>query len=681
MAYVQPKSNIYLIKGCPCDRSYNNTIYFESKLTQWAYFRDLVTHTFTNQYYQRYNRGYLRIQANAEDLYEINYMVFSNSYNLTPTAIPPNSAKIFYCFVDNIEYINENVTEIHYTIDIMQTYMFDYTLGECFVEREHTLTDNMFGNIVPEDIDCGEFEYNLLTSISLPYLNRNGNNYSTPLYSIMIEYMPNTHCIGNIQTWLTDPTDPSNYLSSDNMIIDWIPIGVHQGVTQIEVQGEMRNNTYCGTRYAFLDIPPSTGSASLIQQYMGRICNEMLGSNPSNTYVFALQGLERIFSNDGQRAAIVNLTIVPRIFNVMSGQSSTPYYTLDDAFSATYQKTYSVNEPTSFSSNYIPISYTPKNKKMFTSPFCTVIVTDDNGNERQYQWEEFAYTQKFKLQLVNVSQPSAILTPYGYKGKEYDIGKMSVICSDFPTAKWTEDSYLSYIASNKGAILSQGASAITNMVGANIGQMRRTGTIRQYSGGDSTTTTTSGTKISHRGGLTTGIQHSGTSTTTYDPKISIQQDMYDYVPNPIGALSSAQALADVATKLYDTSRSPDPTYGSTNYSAIRNINNLFGYKIYCQFPRLESAQRIDKYFSVFGYAIKNVKTPNIVSAGRNSLRPHWNYIKNMHTIVLPYTEGNTKRYVGTDIEEAIQAIYDKGITFWMHGEEVGDYSLNNAPQS
>ncbi|MBO7732491.1 MAG: hypothetical protein J6S67_08055 [Methanobrevibacter sp.] len=687
MAYVEPKSWIYLIKGCPCDRSYNNTLYFEDKREQWVYMRSLATHTFTDQYYQRYERGFLRIRANAEELYEINYMAFSNDRTFNPSGTPTNNQKIFYCFVDNIEYINKSTTEIHYTIDVMQTYMFDYTLGSCMVEREHTLTDTLYGNLVPEDIGCTEYEYHLLNDINLPKLNSTSTEYSVPLYSIMIEYMPNTHCINRITTLTpnTDPTDAENYLSANSMVIDWSPISA-QVFGSVITQGEMRNNTYCGTRYAFLDIPPNNGTtvlASRIQEYMGRLCDEMLGSSPQSSYVFALKGLNSIFANQGQKAAIVNLTIVPRIFKSMPNTISTPYYTLDDAYTATFSKTYSLTKPTSFSSTYLSSSYTPKNNKMFSYPYSSIVVTDDNGNERQYLWEEFLNNSyNFGLQGVNVSTPTAIVTPLGYRGKQHDVGKMSVICSDFPTAKWTEDSYLSYIAQNKNAIIQQGAEATASIIASAMGTYQSVGSIRQVSGGNATTTSSDVTRInrSRTSGLPTSVIRSGSSYTSYDPKTSIQQNIYDRVPNEGGMISAASSLIGIATKLGDTAASPDPAYGSTNYSAIRSVNNLYGFKIYEQFPRIESAERIDNYFTLFGYAIKSIKIPNVKSQPKAYLRPHWNYIKNIYTIILPITEGNITRYVGTDVEEELQAIYDKGITFWIHGEEVGNYTLNNSPQ-
>jgi len=687
LAYIEPKSTIYLIEGCPCDRSYNNTLYFENKREQWLYMRNHATHTFTDQYYQRYERGYLRINENAENLYEVNYMAFSNDRTFNPAGVPTNNQKIFYCFVDNIEYINENCTEIHYTIDIMQTYFFDYQLGYCMVDREHTLTDNLFENLVPEPVTCTEFEYRELNNISLPKIGRDGEIYTNNLYSIMIEYMANTHCIVGITTHLanTDPNNPSNYLSADSMIINWAPIESSLGTNDVHTQGEMRNNNYCGTRYAFVDIPPqSLTSGSLVQQYMGRIEREMLGSGTDRgTYPFVLKGLDSIFSNKGQRAAIVNLTIVPRLFNSMPNSISTPYYNLDDAYTQTFISTYSITKATSFYSTYLATNYTPKNKKMLSYPFSSIIVTNDNGDERQYLWEEFYNKNyRFRLQGVNVSVPTAVLTPVGYRGRDIDIGKMSVQCTDFPTAKWTEDSYLSYIATNKGAILSQGAQALSGMVSGAIGRPRTIGTVRGYYGGDTTTSYGSHTdiKYSRATGKPLHINRGGADTTSINPRYSLQGNIIDYVPDPGSMIGAGGSLVDMATKLADTSASPDPTYGSTNYSAIRSVNNLYGFKILEQFPRIESAKRIDNYFTLFGYAINDVKIPNIKSQPKTSLRPHWNYIKNIYTVILPFDDGNTQRYVNIDVEEGLQAIYDKGITFWLNWTEVGDYSLDNSPQ-
>lgn len=78
-----------------------------------------------------------------------------------------------------------------------------------------------------------------------------------------------------------------------------------------------------------------------------------------------------------------------------------------------------------------------------------------------------------------------------------------------------------------------------------------------------------------------------------------------------------------------------------------------------------TAKMIDDYFTMYGYAVGVVKIPNTHS------RPHWNYVK---------TSGaNIIGSIPNDDMKIMKSVYDKGITFWKNGDEIGDYSLLNAP--
>lgn len=46
------------------------------------------------------------------------------------------STKWFYAFIDNMKYINDSMTEISISTDVWQTWQFDLTFLESFVERE-----------------------------------------------------------------------------------------------------------------------------------------------------------------------------------------------------------------------------------------------------------------------------------------------------------------------------------------------------------------------------------------------------------------------------------------------------------------------------------------------------------------------------------------------------------------
>ena len=144
---IQPNTNIIILKDCPLDKSYEHTIYFTSLDNQVDYFKSLRKHNLTKQSYQRYEKGVLHVQKTAESLYDCNYLMFQNESFGT---------KWFYAFITSVEYVNNASARITYEIDVMQTWFFDYDLCECFVEREHSATDTLFGNLVKENLDLGD---------------------------------------------------------------------------------------------------------------------------------------------------------------------------------------------------------------------------------------------------------------------------------------------------------------------------------------------------------------------------------------------------------------------------------------------------------------------------------------------------------------------------------------------
>lgn len=146
--YIEPNTIIRVLKDCPLDNTYNHTIYFSSESAQTTYFQDLTKYTFTDQSYQRVQRGKMRVQRKAEDLYDCNYLMFQNS---------AFGNKWFYGFITSVEYVNNITSEIAFEIDVMQTWFFDYNLKECFVEREHSVTDNVGDNLIPEKLELGDY--------------------------------------------------------------------------------------------------------------------------------------------------------------------------------------------------------------------------------------------------------------------------------------------------------------------------------------------------------------------------------------------------------------------------------------------------------------------------------------------------------------------------------------------
>lgn len=153
MAYIVPNTDIYLIQGCPLDPTYEHTIWFDKNHpeTQASYFLGLDKITISAASYQRVNKGSLKVQVpvlQQARLYKSNYMMFKNT---------SFENRWFYAFITGIDYINNITFEVRYQLDVMQTWMFDYELDSCFVERETAERDDKPHCLVPENLDTGEF--------------------------------------------------------------------------------------------------------------------------------------------------------------------------------------------------------------------------------------------------------------------------------------------------------------------------------------------------------------------------------------------------------------------------------------------------------------------------------------------------------------------------------------------
>lgn len=140
-----PDTDVMICSNVPLDNTYQDTLTFNSAAEQAAYFYGkaedaIVLSTFQRDHYQ------VRYPAPASYIDHCNYICYRNN---------TFDNKWYYGFITSVEYSNPNVSIIHFEIDVMQTWMFEYEVKTCFVEREHVLNDNPYINIIPEDIEIG----------------------------------------------------------------------------------------------------------------------------------------------------------------------------------------------------------------------------------------------------------------------------------------------------------------------------------------------------------------------------------------------------------------------------------------------------------------------------------------------------------------------------------------------
>lgn len=150
-----PSSTIYLC-NVPIDNTYQNQIYFSSTTEQQTYFSNRVQKTFSNYLTVRKTLpdgslvSSVKVDCNIDDLYNCNYMYYQNANHGT---------RFFYAFITKLIYINEGTTEIRFETDVYQTWRFDVTLKESYVVREHSKTDNIGDNVVPEKFNFQDYRY------------------------------------------------------------------------------------------------------------------------------------------------------------------------------------------------------------------------------------------------------------------------------------------------------------------------------------------------------------------------------------------------------------------------------------------------------------------------------------------------------------------------------------------
>lgn len=245
--------------------------------------------------------------------------------------------------------------------------------------------------------------------------------------------------------------------------------------------------------------------------------------------------------------------------------------------------------------------YTPKNKKLFVHPYNFLQVTDHKGGMQIYPYEYFSSSEAGFFITSNVS-PSACVTmsPKNYKGIAINHDE-SMTLGDYPQCAWVVDAFKNWLAQNASS---------------------------------------------------TAIRFGGSAVAVVGGLASV---------NPLAVLGGLGGAVSSIGNLLDASLMPPRAKGDPNGSGnVARGKQTFGFLKKC--VRAERARVIDDFFTMYGYKINRVKTPNVTSRSR------YNYLKTQDTTLI----GNIPREA---LSEMI-ANRVKGITFW-HVDAIGDYTTAN----
>ena len=146
---ITPQGQLYLCKT-KLENDYKNQLTFSSATAQLNYFNSVIEHTFDNYTYIKKD-NVVQVGKNIDEIIDCNYLFYKNI---------GFTNKWYFCFITNMEYVNENCTRITFETDCYQTWLFQIQYKQSFVEREHVNDDTIGLHTVPENLETGEYIVN-----------------------------------------------------------------------------------------------------------------------------------------------------------------------------------------------------------------------------------------------------------------------------------------------------------------------------------------------------------------------------------------------------------------------------------------------------------------------------------------------------------------------------------------
>lgn len=323
--------------------------------------------------------------------------------------------------------------------------------------------------------------------------------------------------------------------------------------------------------------------------------------------------------------AIINVYMVPQCCVNKNGTSTINNYQLYPLYNFFTSDKYQIQQPNVLAENYHPV-----NQKLLTYPYSYFYVTNNAGEEIVYHYEDFPFetigssnarTISYYKSIVPSTSLSAKLyfenyksysetSDYGTKMYNYGINYAKV-----PVCAWTTDYYTNWLTQN-------GVNVATSLI--------------------------KDVTLGAGGAVVSGVATGGAAGVA------------------TGGMGIANALGNIASTLAEVHKAevtPPQAHGDINTGDFGFCFKRNSISFYEMSVRPEIARIIDNYFSMFGYKVNVVKTPNITG------RRNWNYVKTINC----YIEGNIPQ---SDMQE-IKNMFNRGITFWHNPSTFADYNVNN----
>lgn len=495
-------SKILLVKNIHIDRQYTNVLSYSEAQMLELCQANLVAQA-DNYSFLRPTGSIMAGFTYAQCL-QANYIAFQN---------PDYSNKWFFAWIDDVIYKGDKNTEITFTVDAWSTWFDKWQKKTCFINRQHVNNDTIGLHTIPENLDVGEVIQESITE-DLAY----GNDFG--------------YWIAVASNWkIKDGSSGAELLESDKGT-------QYAGIT-------VYDNTVFGTQLFFFHITALSSFADLVLL--------LLRTNADGH----IEDVQNIFILPDVAIDVSKLT--QHTAKVISDENTFSFYTMSYDMSPEKFNT-EIDKITSFS------DYTPKNNKCFVYPYNYLFVSNNQGSNNIYKYEDFN-TEKciFENQFSIAIGGSGRIVPKNYKGMATNDDE-ALALGKYPTCAWSSDAFTNWLTQNSvNMAVSLGLTA---------------------------------------GAVATTIATGGATA-----------------PVLAGAVMSvAGNIGNTIGQFYQASLLPNINGGQANGDVIWACNrNVFSFRQ--MRVKTEYLKIIDDYFTRFGYAVKSIEMPNITG------RKYWNYVE------------------------------------------------------
>lgn len=426
------------------------------------------------------------------------------------------SNKWFYGFIKKVVFVSPGYTDVEFEVDPLQTYMFDIAVMPSFVEREHTNNDTAGNNTLPESVELGSYVKNSVTG--------------------------------------TPQIGPS---------IMWYAVGVSDIVGSLSTMPSANiNGLPNGLYYIFTDSVSRLHDIAEIYDLAGKA---------TAIYTMFTFPKNLLYVRQGDSGSFAYHSATWRYKDSTHSRSFGVYVPTSNDLVGTLVEDWIITKPTR-----VGMSYTPRNKKLLTYPYCFFNISNNCGSNVTYRYEDFDGNPKFDMVGVLDVGCSTKLFPKNYKNMSIFGGDVQdnpfeygITGGKYPTISWNSDSYTNWLTQN----------AVNLAIGA----------------GSTALSTAASIALGNYGGAAASF---------------------------LGGVSNA------ISQVYEASLVPDQAKGNTNVGDLNYTKHKNKFTVFPMSIKPEYAQIIDEYFDLFGYKTCRVKVPNVAH------RQNWWYIKTINANII-----------------------------------------------